>query len=99
MVTRDLSTVGKSKPHARLTVVNAHANRNPGRTSVRATPKSLALSDAQLAVVANAAKSLPVEKRSLLLQRVSADLQFPSGDSIDRAVERALRGLLHGPVA
>ena len=58
----------------------------------------LALSDPQLQTVMDAAKDLPVEKRTLLLQRVAARLcldgtRFTDAD-VDNAVHVALRGLV-----
>jgi hypothetical protein len=59
---------------------------------------SLTLADGELAAVMNASKNLPYEKRSLFLERLAAQLKLRSVP-IETAVERALRGLLHGPAA
>jgi hypothetical protein len=62
----------------------------------------LALSDGQLAVVMTAARGLPVEKRSVFLERVAARLQllgsFTDRD-FDNAVRLALRGLIQESAA
>ena len=57
-----------------------------------------ALSDDQLALVMNAAGSLPVEKRSTFLERVAAKLRprgprFTDAD-LDAAIRAALTGLI-----
>jgi hypothetical protein len=57
----------------------------------------LALSDDQLATVMTAASSLPVEKRSLFLERVAARLRlhrrFTDAD-LGAAIQAALTGLI-----
>ena len=56
----------------------------------------LALNDDQLAVVMTAASGLPVEKRTILLERVAARLRLLSRFSdadLDDAVRLALLGL------
>ena len=62
----------------------------------------LALSDDQLTVVMTAAGGLPVEKRSLFLERVAARLQlcgrFTDAD-LDDAVRTALCGLVQESAA
>src|SRR5258706_12793758 len=65
----------------------------------------LALSDAQLRLVQMAAGPLPPDKRSVLLERVAAQLgqlgyrRVKDGD-VERAVMVSLRGLLqHAPAA
>jgi hypothetical protein len=62
----------------------------------------LALSDAQLTVVMTAAGGLPVEKRTLFLERVAARLRlrdrFTDAD-FDDAVRTALRGLIQESAA
>ncbi len=62
----------------------------------------LALSDNQLAVVMTAARGLPVEKRSVFLERIAARLEllgsFADRD-FDDAVRRALRGLIQESAA
>jgi hypothetical protein len=62
----------------------------------------LALNDDQLAVVMTAASGLPVEKRTILLERVAARLRLLSRFSdadLDDAVRTALHGLLQAPAA
>ena len=62
----------------------------------------VALSDGQLRQVMIAARPLPPEKRSLLLERIAAKLAL-CGSSTDRDVEAAIRlalvGLIHESVA
>jgi hypothetical protein len=62
----------------------------------------LALSDGQLTIVMTAARGLPVEKRSVFLERVAARLQllgsFTDRD-FDDAVRLALRGLIQESAA
>ena len=62
----------------------------------------LALSDSQLAVVMTAAGGLPVEKRTLFLERVAARRRlrdrFTDAD-LDDAVHTALRGLIQNSAA
>ena len=63
----------------------------------------LGLTDTQLAAVMDAARTLPVEKRDVFLQRVAALLRRQAGriksdDDVGRAVEIALSSLLM-PVA
>jgi hypothetical protein len=62
----------------------------------------LALSDDQLTVVMTAARGLPVEKRSVFLERVAARLElvgsFTNRD-FDDAVRLALRGLIQESAA
>jgi hypothetical protein len=58
-----------------------------------------ALSDAQLATVMDAASALPVEKRGVFLERLSARLaqhgsRITDAD-VDDAIRRALLGLMH----
>jgi len=54
-------------------------------------------SDAQLAVVMDAASSLSVEKRETFLQRLAARLQHRRFDDadVDDAIRRALAGPIH----
>jgi hypothetical protein len=62
----------------------------------------LALSDDQLAVVMTAASGLPVEKRSVFLERVAARLQLLGSFTdldLDDAVRLALRGLIQESAA
>ena len=62
----------------------------------------LALSDGQLAIVVIAARGLPVEKRSVLLERVAARLQLRGSFTdldFDDAVRLALRGLIQKSAA
>jgi hypothetical protein len=58
----------------------------------------LGLNDAQLAVVMKAAKGVPVEKRSIFLERLAARLQLygtrHTGADLDAAVRVALKGLV-----
>ena len=63
----------------------------------------LGLTDTQLAAVMDLARTLPVEKRDVFLQRVAALLRRQAGriksdDDVGRAVEIALSSLLM-PVA
>ena len=62
----------------------------------------LGLTDNQLRVVMDAAKTLPVERRDTFLQRCGAMLklrgQFTDADVID-VVTLALTGLAHQPAA
>jgi hypothetical protein len=62
-----------------------------------------ALSDDQLALVMTAAGSVPVEKRSVFLERVAARLQLRgprfNAEDLDRAVQMALRGLVQNSAA
>jgi hypothetical protein len=70
------------------------------RTRSTPPPRPIfSLNDAQLDRVLAAARLLSPEKRDTLLQRVAAEMQFRAhgGDEIDHVLERALRGLLHGP--
>jgi hypothetical protein len=66
---------------------------------------TLGLSDSQLRYVTAAAQPLPVEKRSLFLQRLAAHLEkagvnhHPSNADIESAVRAALRGLVQLPAA
>jgi hypothetical protein len=50
----------------------------------------LALSDGQLTIVMTAARGLPVEKRSVFLERVAARLQL-LGSFTDRDFDNAVR--------
>lgn len=62
----------------------------------------ISLSDNQLKAVMTAAAPLPVEKRSAFLERVAAQLKLRShwtDQDGDRAVQTALRGLIHEPAA
>jgi hypothetical protein len=56
-----------------------------------------ALSDDQLAVLMTAAQRLPVEKRSVFLERVASRLRLRGSFTdvdLDDAVRQALRGLI-----
>ena len=53
-----------------------------------------ALSDAQLALVMTAAGGLPVEKRSVFLERVAAGLRLRGPHFISAAIQAALTGLI-----
>jgi hypothetical protein len=62
----------------------------------------LALDDRQLQIIVDAAAILPVEKRSVFLERIAARLQL-RGRPVDHfvfedVVEAALRGLVHPSV-
>jgi len=60
-----------------------------------AAPMPLALSDSQLAAVMAAAASLPLEKRSVFLERIAAQLacvRRPGDADVERAAQMALRG-------
>ena len=57
----------------------------------------ISLTDAELQLVMTAARSLPVEKRSVFLQRVASDLELHRQSQrvdVDRAITTALRGLM-----
>jgi hypothetical protein len=65
---------------------------------------ALALTDRQLQTVMTAASSLPVEKRSLFLERIAARLRLIgiarfNDTELDDAVRAALHGLLQAPAA
>jgi hypothetical protein len=55
----------------------------------------LALSDYELKIVMDAAENLSIEKRSLFLQRLAAQLSIRSGGSVEAAVRIAMSGLRH----
>jgi hypothetical protein len=57
-------------------------------------PIRLTLSDAELKIVIGAASDLDIEKRTLFLQRLAAQLSIRSV-SVEAAVQRALTGLQH----
>jgi hypothetical protein len=63
----------------------------------------LALTDSQLHRVMAVAQTLAVEKRDTFLRRLAAELAGmsgrPSDHDVERAVQRALRGLIHAPAA
>jgi hypothetical protein len=64
----------------------------------------IALTDAQLKLVTEAAKPLPRDKRGALLQRIAGHLQQLGyrrvQDADDQhAISAALKGLLHAPAA
>ena len=63
----------------------------------------LALTDDQLGIVMNAASGLPVEKRTVFLERVAARLALRgariSDADLDKAIRIALKGLVHQPAA
>ena len=63
----------------------------------------LALTDDQLGIVMNAASGLPVEKRTVFLERVAARLALRgariSDADLDKAIRIALKGLTHQPAA
>ena len=56
----------------------------------------LALSDDQLAMVMTAAGSLPVEKRSVFLERVAARLRLRGPNFTDAGLGAAIRAALTG---
>jgi hypothetical protein len=63
-----------------------------------------ALSDAQLHLVMAAAQPLPLEKRTVLLERVAGHLRIIaarhlSDAEVERAIRAALSGLVQGTVA
>ena len=65
---------------------------------------ALALTDRQLQTVMTAASSLPIEKRSLFLERIAARLRLIgitrfNDTELDDTVRAALRGLLQAPAA
>lgn len=73
----------------------ASATLLPGRRQ----QTMFALSDSQMEAVMTAAADLPVEKRSVFLDRVAAQLQrrgrrFTAAD-LEKAVRVALTGLIH----
>jgi hypothetical protein len=59
----------------------------------------IGLSDRRLATVMDAARVLPIEKRSLFLERIAAALtlrgRHVSDSDVASAVQRALQGLVH----
>lgn len=64
----------------------------------------LRLTDGQMATVINAARPLPPDKRSVLLERIAGNLQQlgylrVSESDLECAVRLALQGLLHAPAA
>jgi hypothetical protein len=67
------------------------------------TPAPLSLSDRQLGLVMTASAALPFAKRSVLLERIAAQLRRQAGRPRDadvaEAVQRALQGLRHEPAA
>ncbi|MGC1998122.1 MAG: hypothetical protein WA704_29985, partial [Pseudolabrys sp.] len=64
--------------------------------------RMISLTDSQLAIVTGAARTLPVERRDIFLQRCGAMLKlrgrFTDADVID-VVTLALTGLAHQPAA
>ncbi len=79
---------------------DGHARSDPDRLKQTAM---IALSDAQLAAVMLAAGSLPVDKRSVFLERIAArqrlcGFRFTDAD-LDEAVRAALHGLIQGSAA
>jgi hypothetical protein len=64
----------------------------------------LRLTDTQLRLVMTAAAPIPPEKHSIFLERVAGHLGRIGylrvrDDDVGRAVERALKGLVHEPAA
>jgi len=64
--------------------------------------QQLGLTDNQLKFITAAATSLPVEKRSLFLQRLAAHMRLhniyrPHDDEVERAMKAALIGLRQQP--
>jgi hypothetical protein len=64
----------------------------------------IALSDAQLKLVTEAARPIPVDKRGAFLQRIAGHLQQlgyrrVQDVDVERAISAASRGLLHAPAA
>jgi hypothetical protein len=62
----------------------------------------LALSDSQLATVMTAASGLSLDKRSVFLERIVAQLarvRRPGDADVERAAHTALRGLMQEPAA
>ena len=60
-------------------------------------PGMISLTDTELQLVMIAARGLPVEKRSVFLQRVAGDLELrPQARQVDvdRAITTALSGLI-----
>jgi hypothetical protein len=53
------------------------------------------LTDEELAAVVTAAACLPIEKRDLFLQRLSARLLLQEGTGFGQALRLALAGLIH----
>ena len=66
---------------------------------------TLALSDQQLRFITACCQPLPLEKRSLFLQRMAAHLEVrdrlrrPSDDDLEAACRAALTGLVHESAA
>ena len=91
--------------HGSCAISNRQADsRLPGDRGVclAAEETMLALSDDQLAVVMTAARSLPVEKRSVFLERVASRLRLRGNFTnldLDDAVRQALRGLIQESAA
>jgi hypothetical protein len=62
----------------------------------------LALTDAQLALVLTTGQGIPPEKHSVFLERVAAQLQnyrHINDTDVERAIRRAIQGLVHAPAA
>jgi hypothetical protein len=58
----------------------------------------LRLTDSGLEIVQRIAASLPVEKRTIFLERIAASLaqvRRPADADVERAAQMALRGLMH----
>ena len=66
---------------------------------------TLALSDQQLRFITACCTPLPVEKRTIFLQRLVAHLKVrdrlrhPTNDDVEAAARSALGGLVHEPAA
>jgi hypothetical protein len=63
----------------------------------------ITFTDQQLAVLMRVASNLPLDKRAVFFERVSAYLQTPGfeddDDDIEAAINAALRGLVHESAA
>ncbi len=96
------TSAGKTGPVERERLLSKRV-ATLARTKVPRSRPMLALSDNQLAVVMTAARSLPVEKRSVFLERVAARLKLAgmrfNDTDLDDAVRGALRGLPQVPAA
>jgi hypothetical protein len=58
----------------------------------------IGLTDNELKTLMRTAEGLPIDKRSVFLERVGATLNLRRV-SIDEAIDLALCGLMHGPQA
>jgi hypothetical protein len=64
----------------------------------------IALTDSQLKLVTEAARSIPIDKRSAYLERIAGHLQQLGYQrvrdvDVERAISTSLQGLVHAPAA